>query len=153
MRTCYACNGNGTCSHCKEIVSVFKAVNTMVATKDFNNAEVKLQNLLKHISSEIEEESKVGFWAGTVGGAILGSIFLPGVGTVLGTFLGGRAGQDYGNSSRTQFNKPFQADILYALGQVYQLTNKQSEARQAFMKALTLKEDHSKAQLALRKLL
>ena len=147
---CWACIGNGICSTCSTHVEVLRKFAEDFRVGNVAIAEATLQHAFTGASRE-EGSIRTGYQAaGAGGGAILGTLILPGVGTVIGGMLGNMAGQAMATDGAPGAVDWKRADLYFCLGLVYAKTSRMAGAREAWVKALSLNPEHAPSKSALQ---
>lgn len=114
----------------------------------FGPAEAAIARGLNAVGDDEQSTKSLHTIGGAGVGALVGTVLLPGVGTIVGGLLGKAMGEGTGVKLDWQ-----RADLYFALGTLYGLTERKAEARQAWIKALTYKEDHEPSRLALKQVI
>jgi hypothetical protein len=121
--------------------------------KNFGAAEAAIARSLQETVASQEKAKSASSMGGLGAGAVIGTLLLPGVGTVVGGMLGKMFAE---GSFSPEFDSLLaweRADLYFSLGMLYGITERKAEARQAWIKALTYKEDHEPSRLALKKVI
>lgn len=139
------CGEKGDCRTCRDHVATLEKFVLEMSEGSFGPAEAVIARGLKSTGDD-EQSSKTMHSVGGVGiGALIGSFIFPGVGTVVGGLIGKAIGENSNVSLDWR-----RADLYFALGFLYRATNRKAEAIQAWIKALSLKEDHEPSRFALK---
>jgi hypothetical protein len=120
--------------------------------KEFSIAEATLRaGLVK--TSEAERAHLSGSQTGgAIAGAVIGTLLLPGAGTLVGGYIGRWMGDEHGADTAPAQVRWQQADLLYSQGIIYILQGRREEARQTWIQALAISSAHGPARKALKEL-
>ena len=147
---CYSCAGSGRCSECASHVDAMQSVIEHVKAGDLAMAEVKLHQTIRKTQDEEQSHRTGAGLGGAVIGGIVGTVLLPGFGTMIGAMAGRALGDEGGREGARNRVAWQQADLLFLLAAIYQRRGMNLEARQALVSALTNFPEHKPSMLALK---
>lgn len=147
---CRDCEGTGVCWVCRTHLEVLAQFGTEFRNREFGIAEATLIRALN--ASGVEESMLKNNMklAGLGGGALVGALLLGGPGTIVGSMVGNVLAERSALTDAPAKVNWKQADLFFCLGLLYASTGRKGEASQAWIKALTLKEDHQPSRMALK---
>ena len=148
-QTCGWCTGTGVCDSCRMHLQTIEKVIRKVSKGDLALAEVEIHQRFITLKTESQGAGQLLGIGGATVGAILGSLVLPGIGTVIGAWLG-KAGGDNVNNDAIQSQLWQHADLLFVLAAIYQKQARMAEARECLIRAASLCPSHTRVNEALR---
>ena len=148
---CSDCAGSGKCGVCKEHVSGLSNLRKEIDAGYLCLAEATIQVMLQKVNED-EFKGKTTNKSMLIGGlATLGAVLVPGIGMVGGA-LAGNLLADHQNSKSEPHIQAKRADLFYALAVIYDRQERQAESKLAYIKALTMSENHKPTIEALRRM-
>ncbi|WP_025225620.1 FHA domain-containing protein [Fimbriimonas ginsengisoli] len=149
---CLDCGASGRCSGCRSHVSVLDDFCRDLFKQEFNAAEASLRaGLVKTTDTERSHRSGAQT-GGALAGAVIGTLLMPGAGTLVGSYVGKWVGEEHGEQSAAAQVRWQQADLLYSQGVLFILQRRPEEARQAWIQALSMNQSLGPARTALKEL-
>lgn len=146
---CGWCQGTGACCTCAKHLDVIEEISRKVTNGDLALAEVEIQQRFVALKSESQGTGQILGMGGAAVGAIVGSLVLPGIGTLIGAMLG-KAGGDGINNDATRSETWQHADLLFLLAAIYQKQGRVAEARQCLIQGASICPNHHLTTEALR---
>ncbi len=138
---CGFCEGTGRCPGCATHIDGLAKVKMEIEAGYLTLAESTIQVHLQKVN-EREAKERTFDKAVAVGGlALAGAALFSGLGLVAGALGGGLVSENK-NAKPIQHLQVRRADLFFCLGLVYTLQQRHSEAKQAWIKALTMCDTH-----------
>lgn len=131
---------------------MFASYRRLVTEGRLAEAEALLLGQISAVNEQSNRQQSMDAAIGTGGGALLGTLILPGVGTIIGAIGGSLFGKESGASAAQAHRAWRHADIYFALGALYYGQQRINESRQCFVQALALVPNHLFAKKAVDKL-
>jgi len=128
----------------------WKQASDLAKAGDTYNAILALQELLKMFDEKNRSNVTNGRAGGVGAGAVIGTILLPGIGTIIGGAIGGLLGAGWGEQN-AKSRTAFQAETNYRLGVIHEMMRTPA-ALQHYMQAKLLDPSHEQAAQALARL-
>jgi hypothetical protein len=149
-RTCHGCVGTGRCDKCEPHTQVLQRFYDYLVQRELGAAEAALRTGMVDVADSDQLGRAGSQTGGAIAGAVIGTVLLPGLGTLVGGYIGSVLGEDHGNQTAPNRVLWRHADLLYSAGVVYVLQGRREEAREAWIQALASMPSHGAARKALQ---
>lgn len=148
--TCPTCKNDKHCQICYGYRLKWKQASTMAKSGDAYNAVALLTEMIVEFDQRKKSDTNTGRIGGAGAGAAIGTLLLPGIGTVIGAALGGLFGNSAGEGHSKTY-ATFEAETHYRLGVIHEMVHNPA-ALHHYMQARLLDPEHAQAADALARL-